>query len=295
MTIMNKLRSPRLFACARACLWEDDRKLMPWEDVRSKPSMLAKPPPTGLAAETTLHHFAIVTYLVEPDTLSRHLHGRFQPDCITTQAGARQAVVSVVTFLDRDFRFVACPWPRYTFGQTNYRAYVLDTETGEHVVWFFGTCLDSVSVALPRYLWRLPWHRAHMDFQCRYNIDSQSYTSFKVTTRSKWAPAVLELKDSGQPPDFLDGFPDLEAGLLFLTHPFRGYFFRQNGSLGSYSIWHDRLKPTQGQVTTARYPRLDRLNLIEEGSLSHVHSVLIQRTIDFTIYLPPVAVSTANC
>jgi hypothetical protein len=260
------------------------------EDLRFTPRRLAKPAARGLAAETTLHHFAIVTYLVDPDTLRKHLHRRFQPDCIYTQAGARRALISVVTFLDKDFRFVACPWPRSTFGQTNYRAYVVDTETGERVVWFFGTCLDSASVAVPRYLWRLPWHRAHMDFQCRYNGDSACYTSFSVMTRSTWAPAVLELTDSGEPPQSFDGFPDLEAGLVFLTHPLRGYFFRQDGSLGTYTIWHDRLRPTQGKVTSARYPRLDRLDLLKEGDVQNVHSVLIQRSVDFTIYLPPVRV-----
>jgi uncharacterized protein YqjF (DUF2071 family) len=253
-------------------------------------AMLAKPAPTGLAAETTLHHFAMVTFTVDPDSLRKHLHRRFQPNCIPTPAGARRAVVSVVTFLDRDFRLAAFRWLRRSFGQTNYRAYVIDAETGEHVVWFFGTCLDSASVAIPRYVWGLPWHRAHMDFQCEYDGSAARYTSFAVTTRSRWAPAALQVTDSGQPPRSLDGFPDLESGLLFLTHPLRGYFFRHDGSLGSYSVWHERMQPTQGQVTTANYPLLDQLGLVEGGSLQSVHSVLIQPAIDFTIYLPPVKV-----
>lgn len=171
---------------------------------------------------------------------------------------------------------------------------MIDGETGERVVWFFGTCLDSASVAIPRYVWRLPWHRAHMDFHCEYDQASARYTGFAVTTRSRWAPAELQLTDSGHPPRSLDGFPDLESSLVFLTHPLRGYFFRQGGSLGSYSIWHDRLQPTQGQVTAARYPLLDQLDLVEQSDLRNVHSVLIQRTVDFTIYLPPVRVSAAS-
>jgi uncharacterized protein YqjF (DUF2071 family) len=132
------------------------------ENLRFTQTLLSKPIARGLAAETTLEHFAIVTYRVDPSTLRKHLHPRFEPACIADDGGARQALVSVVTFLDRDFRFVAFPWFKRSFGQTNYRAYVEDTETGEQVAWFFGTCLDSASVVVPRYLWKLPWHRARM-------------------------------------------------------------------------------------------------------------------------------------
>jgi len=57
--------------------------------------------------------------------------------------------------------------------------------------------------------------------------------------------------------------------------------------LGSYTIWHDRMHPTRGEVREARFPLLHRLELVEEGDRESVHSVLLQRSIDFTIYLPP--------
>src|SRR5262249_50775910 len=108
------------------------------DDLRLTPDRLAKPVPGGLAVETTLQHFAIVTYHVDPSALRAHLHARFEPVCVTID-GAPRALVSVVSFLDRDFRFVAFPYVKASFGQTNYRAYVRDTENGDHVAWFFGT------------------------------------------------------------------------------------------------------------------------------------------------------------
>jgi len=257
------------------------------EDLRYIPELLTKPVPRGLAVETTLQHFVSVTYWVDPSNLRRHLHPRFEPVCLAVNGGSRRALVSVVTFLDRDFRFVRCPWFKRSFGQTNYRAYVEDTQTGEHVAWFFGTCLDSVSVAVPWYVWRLPWHRAWMDFTCRYDQDAGRYAIFNVQTRSAWAPAQLAIEDSGEPPSELAGVASLEAGLVLLTHPLRGYFFRQDGTLGSYSVWHDRAKSTVGTIREARYPLLQQLGLVEEGDQSNVHSVLLQPSIDFTIYLPP--------
>ena len=257
------------------------------EDLRFTPTLLSKPAPRGLTVETTLQHFAIVTYWVDPPSLRRHLHPRFEPVCLAAAGSSARALVSVVTFLDRDFRLVACPWIRRSFGQTNYRAYVRDTETGEHVAWFFGTCLDSLSVAVPRHLWQLPWHRARMDFDCQYDAAAARYSTFNVTTRSRWAPGRLVLEDSGQAPAQLAGVMNLEAALVLLTHPMRGYFFRRDGALASYAIWHDRATPTVGEIREARYPLLERLELVPEGDRGRIHSVLLQPIIDFVIYLPP--------
>jgi len=184
------------------------------DSLRFTAALLTKPAPTGLAAETTLQHFVIVTYWVDPSRLRAHLHPRFEPDCVDSDGAAPRALVSVVTFLDRDFRFVVCPWFKSSFGQTN----------------------------------------------------------------------------SGEPPRELAGFSNLEAGLVLLTQPTRGFFFRQDGALSSYSIWHDRLRPTVGKVNGAQYRLLQQLDLIPEGDCRNVHSVLIQRSVDFTIYLPPVKI-----
>ncbi len=260
------------------------------ENLRFTPQLLSRPVPRGLAVETTLQHFAIVTYWVDPANLQKHLHPRFEPVSLVIDEGPRRALVSVVTFLDRDFRLAAFPWLKRSFGQTNYRAYVQDRSTGEQVVWFFGTCLGSASVILPRHLWKLPWHRARMTFDCRYDESATRYSTFTVSTRSRWAPGQLALWDSGAPVSMLSGFSSLEAGLVLLTHPLRGYFFRQDGALGSYAIWHDRTRPTAGAVEEARYPLLEELELVKTGDLGHVHSVLLQPSIDFTIYLPPTRV-----
>jgi uncharacterized protein DUF2071 len=257
------------------------------EDLRFSTALFAKPVPRGLAVETTLQHFAIVTYWVDASSLRKHLHPRFEPQTLTVDGQAGRSLVSVVTFLDRDFRFVACPWITRSFGQTNYRAYVVDNETGEQAVWFFGTCLDSLSVLIPRYVWKLPWHRARMEFDCRYDAAAARYGLYGVRTRSNWSPGALSIDDTGQPPTRLPGVTNLEAALVLLTHPLRGYFFRRDGTLGSYRVWHSRTAPTVGVLREARYPLLERLDLVEAGRLDAVHSVLMQPTIDFTIYLPP--------
>ncbi len=134
-----------------------------------------------------------------------------------------------------------------------------------------------------------------MTFSCQYDERAGRYVSFNVETDSRWASAQLELEDSGEPPRELTGFSNLEAGLVVLTQPTRGFFFRRDGALGSYAIWHDRLRPTVGKVNRAHYRLLQQLDLVQEGDCRSVHSVLIQRSVDFTIYLPPVKVGGDEC
>ena len=108
-----------------------------------------------------------------------------------------------------------------------------------------------------------------------------------MTTAHSWADATLRLSDSGEPPTSLPGFADLETGLYLLTHPLKGYYTRRDGRLGSYAIWHDRLQLTQATAEHAEFHLLDSLDLVPLGDRSQIHSVLIQPSTEFTIYLPP--------
>ena len=81
------------------------------------------------------------------------------------------------------------------------------------------------------------------------------------------------------------GFDNLETGLVLLTHPLQGFYRKRNGQIGSYSVWHDRLRPTVGTVVSAIPTLFDRLDLTAENPT--VHSVLIQPETEFTIFLPP--------
>jgi hypothetical protein len=40
-------------------------------------------------------------------------------------------------------------------------------------------------------------------------------------------------------------------------------------------------------VREARYPLLERLELVPDGEKGSIHSVLLQPSIDFMVYLPP--------
>lgn len=247
--------------------------------------LLQRPSPAGIDVVTTLRHFAIITYLVPPARLRGLIHPRFDLVCLERN-GSEYALLSVVPFEDQDFRAAAFPSPRWRFGQTNYRIYIRDRLTGQHAVWFLGTVLGSWTVAIPRYLWKLPWHSGAFSMNCRQDASGR-YTRYEVVTKSAWAPAAIELTTHPESPLAFPGFPDLETGLVILTHPLTGYYYRLDGRLGSYAIWHERLAPIPGQVKKAEFGLLDRLGLLPYSEQLHPESVLIQPQTEFFIHLPP--------
>lgn len=251
------------------------------------PPVADGPPARGLDAVATLAHFAIVTWAVAPEALRPHVHPRFDLDLIRGADGADRALVSVVPFEDQDFHFAALPWWRWRFPQTNYRVYVRDRQTDERLVWFLGTCLDSWTVAVPRLLWRLPWHRGRSRFDCRWNAAAARYDRWSLRTESDWAPLELELADAGHAHQAVPGFPHLDEAIQVLTHPLQGVFYRQDGRLGSYSVWHAPLQPTAGRLLRARVGLLDRLGILSYAEQEQAHSVLMQPSTLFRIYLPP--------
>lgn len=263
------------------------------KDIQFSEELLTRPRVGWGDVVATLRHFAIVTYAIPPERLRPHVDARFDLETISSAEGKPLALVSMVPFEDQDFHFGFAPWLQFRFGQTNYRSYVIDRETGRRAVWFFGTTLDSWSVTIPRYWWKLPWHRGRIRFDCLYDTNAALYERYAMTTRGGWAPVELELADSGEPVSALTGFPSLEAGLVLLTHPLMGVYYRRDGRLGSYSIWHDRLKLTTGRCLKAKIDLFDSLGLVPFEEQARPHSVLMQRETEFTIYLPPKRLSSA--
>lgn len=230
---------------------------------------------------TTLADFAIVTFAVEPEALARHLAPGFEPDVRMLASGRRAALVSAVSFQDMDFRFHFAPFLRFTFPQVNYRAYVL--RNGEPCAWFFGTTLDTWWAWVPRYVWRLPWHRAATTLRATW--DGGRCASYALDARGAWGEAEVQLDGTGIPMGTLDGFTDDVDTLATLTHPLDGFFRRRDGRVGTYGVWHPPLALERGRAARAHYGVFESLGLVDPGSAPH--SVLIQRRTEFVILLPP--------
>ena len=259
------------------------------DDAMHALSGFATPQPIlhGVDAATTLADVALVTFSVDPEVLAHSLPPGVRPDVVTLDNGRRRALVSAVSFRDADFRLAFASRRRFSFLQTNYRAYV---RLGDRrLVWFFGTTLDSPLVAIPRLAWRMPWHRDAMRLEAAW--DGERCRDYRLSTRGSWGGADVALDGTDERVGRLDGFADAEETLLVLTHPLDGMYRRRDGGLGGYAVWHERFAPRVGIARTARYDVFERLGLVEPGTAPH--SVMLQRTIDFAVLLPPIRLPEA--
>lgn len=246
----------------------------------------ARPSPQGIDVLCKLEHFAIITYAVDPSRFDGIYPERFKLDTIKIN-GVDRALISVVPFIDVDFTSAVYPFPKFTMGQTNYRIYIIDKETNERCVWFLGTTLDSWTLAVPRLLWNLPWYSGDVKFDCDFDESQHIYLKYKMTTDAAWAPASVELAQTKEAKIELAGFPDNETGLVYLTHPLAGFYYRRDGKLGTYRVWHKQLKVSSANLKSASFGLLSRLGLVTHEEQQVPHSVLIEPINEFTIYLPP--------
>lgn len=245
-----------------------------------------RPRPAGLDVICKLQHFAIITYAVDAARFDGLFPARFELDAVMI-GGERKGLVSVVPFVDVDFTSAVFPFPKFTMGQTNYRIYIIDRTTGERCVWFLGTTLDSWTLLVPRHLWRLPWHTGSVHFQCDVDEHTGLYRAYHMHTRAEWAPAQVHLTQSEDMALELSGFPDEETARVYLTHPLAGFYYRRDGKLGTYRVWHDRLQVRPARLQSARFGLLERLKLVTMDEQQSPHSVLLEPVNEFTIYLPP--------
>ncbi|HEY5155588.1 MAG TPA: DUF2071 domain-containing protein [Acidimicrobiales bacterium] len=244
-----------------------------------------RPPARWSHASTYLDHFALVTYRVDLDALAATLPPGVGAQRFRFDDGTESGLVSAVPFLDRDFHFRAAPFVKVSCGQINYRAYV--EVGGRRGVWFFGTSLDSVFVALPRLAWSMPWHRDTITIEADRAGPGPDRMSLRVEGR--WGSAEYDLVDVGAPLERLDGFADLDDMHTVLTDPVDGWYQRRDGRLGHYSVWHEALEVRPWQVKAARFAVLERLGLIAADT--PVHSALVQRSVVFDVHTPPRRVS----
>ena len=234
---------------------------------------------------TTLRDFALVTFDVDPDVLARLLpdgYG-FEPEVVTLADGRPRALVSAVNFRDIDFRFVSARWLRVSFVQTNYRAYV--RRNGARAVWFFGTTLASRLAVLPRVAWSMPWHRVDATLEADW-VDARC-TRYESDSHGKWGSCELSLSgsDASAASTPLDGFANAHEAALVLTHPLVGYFGHGRRGVGRYEVWHAPLRPSLGSAIRARFSPFEERGLTVPGQAPH--SVLLQRSTDFAVLLPP--------
>jgi len=249
---------------------------------------LVAPPSGRLDVLSKLKHFALINYALPKSRLEPYIPAsRFEIPEFTI-GGQQLALMSAVPFIDLDFHFIRLvPFLRFSFGQTNYRVYVIDKQSGQHAVWFFGTTLGSVIVYLPKGAWGIPWHYARYRIECDYDRRVNRYTTYQYSIESRWCQARIKLEDTGQPVALVEGFASFDEMKLILTHPVDGYFYRSDHRVGGYSVWHEEIPCTAGRPLDLYFSLYERLGLLSVDEMQRPHSVFICPATEFKVLLPP--------
>lgn len=111
-----------------------------------------------------------------------------------------------------------------------------------------------------------------------------------MTTESEWAEAAVELSQSEEGTFDFPGFPNSESALVYLTHPLAGFYYRRDGKLGTYRVWHKKLQVKPATLKSAKFRLLSNLGIVSESEQLTPYSVLIEPLNKFTIYLPPTVI-----
>jgi hypothetical protein len=234
-----------------------------------------------------LKHFALVNYALPRSRLEPYISSAHFEIPEFTIGGKQLALMSAVPFFDADFHFINFPLLKFSFGQTNFRVYVIDKKSGEHAVWFFGTTLGSFVVYFAKGAWRIPWHHARYQTECEYDNQLNCYSKYRYTINSKWCNARVDLGDTSVPASLVEGFKSSDEMKLILTHPVDGYFYRSDHQVGKYSVWHKEIQFTIGQAKDLYFSLYEDLGLLSKDEMQHPHSVLICPEAEFKVLLPP--------
>ena len=238
------------------------------------PTTGPRPPIRPWHAVTGLDDFAIVTWATPPDRLAAVLPSALEP--ITFElAGESVALVSTVSFLDRDFRFRGAPFVRMSCGQINHRAYV--RHRGRPGVWFAGTSLDHPLVGVARVLWSMPWQHEAIEVDATW--DDEDLAAMAVRATGGWGDTSLALgpAPAGDTPAVLRS--------PLVTDPLVGWYPRRDGGSGRYSVWHPPLPLRPAAVLAARTRPFTDLGVIDEGQAPV--GALVARTTTFDVHTPP--------
>jgi len=235
-----------------------------------------------------LRDFAITTFDVSVERLARHLPEGIEAEPFEVH-GASCARISAVTFRNLDFHVGFAPFVRIDAPQTNFRAYV--RVAGKPAVYFVGTSFGSISVAIPRFVWGLPWRRATHTIACSFDGDGQC-ARYGWSAASDFGEETLEATGTGEPAGALEGFADATATARILADPTIGFVTLRSGRVATYGVDHPPLVLERAQANAARFEWFERLDLIDVGQSPS--SVLVTPRSRFIVRLPPKRIELAR-
>lgn len=233
--------------------------------------------------------FALLTYRVPAERVRAHLPAPYE---LQTHVYEREecCFVSTTCFLNRDFRPAALQYPRHTFYESTYRAYV--ELQGRDAVYFFGRYLgSSASYAAQRAVDR---HALRGDFDVSVDRDGRGYSRYVCDVASETGATSFVL-DAREPTTPIEPFATGDEHGQFITFRPVGCFTSSVGVQAHAHVRHDRLRPWQGRVANARLDLWHELGIVTPDEAATPASVLVAPGTTFYLFPPlPVIASRSG-
>lgn len=245
-----------------------------------------------LDVNTELEHFAIISYRVPIEKIAPLIPKPFKL-WTYIENGREYALVSAVPFKDKDFSFYRISkLIKFSFFQTNFRTYILDERDNTYSAWFFGTTLGSITSIIPQKVWKMPWRYAKYQFS--FKKHNEIYSEYNMTLKSKLGNGIINILGTGKEMPLLEGFNSIEEQIHILTHPIIGYYNISNKELGTYEIWHPKIKLSNGRSNELYFELFEKLGFLNKTEMNNPHSILISPRVEFDILLPPKRIKTVG-
>jgi hypothetical protein len=74
---------------------------------------------------------------------------------------------------------------------------------------------------------------------------------------------------------------------LILTQPFRVFYRRLDGKLGTYQVWHKEMVCTKGVSENLCFSLYAKMGLLSKDDMQQPHSIFLCPEIEFDVHLPP--------
>jgi len=234
-----------------------------------------------------IHHFALTNFAIPPQRLARYLPPGFEADARLDEHGHRWAFLSIVTF--QNYRFAMPPLRKlkFTFLQTNYRAYVRQPD-GQPAVWFFAIYQRSLFALLDQLLLGTPTYFGRLTLDEDWDGEAKYYRHYDFGSQSWGKGLDLSVQGIDRRPEPPMGFSSADDLEHFFCEPLAGYYREpRTGWLSRLAVRHKQMAPKDGTVLNVRSDVLHRLGVVPYEEQKRPHSVLLQgRVAEFRGYLP---------
>ena len=221
-----------------------------------------------------LQDFVYVNYAVPKQRLQKHIPKPLK--LITKKINKKECgFVSVVYFRYKDLHWI--PYPRFNFGQVNYRTYVRDKQ-GKKAVYFLKTTLDSRKyTAFARFFLRAPVKSSKL-------VTFGIHRAVKIKNKTGPGLNLSLLKETTF--SLPKGFTSREALLSFFAQIPLGYYSTPESMLMKIRVKHLKPKFIPCTLNNAYFKVLEQLKLLNKAEMKKPHSVFSLKDLDFEIGRP---------